>query len=375
MLRKWVSISFVVLSIASPSFAGGSHSNLIVFGDSLSDAASFDARLNDSASRANNTWVKVGGGGEGAPITSVNQKTGKRFMWPNYFLRKGYIYPSSQAREYHISPIDHNVNYAWASAETGSNYVNDAGWIGKAGYPPYNNLSCSQFGPGKINDKSSCVPGLLLQVEHYLNDVNHQPNPNSLIIIWAGGNDLFNNIAKIVEKNKGDNPVLLLLKMMNAAFPVFNVGAKPLSNPVKNIKLAVSRLIDEGIPAHNIYVVGLPNIAKTPAVIKKFGDNQEVLLTLTTISTLYNTALKLELTWDLFDPTNNLPKGNIISVYALLEKIFDNPLMYGFSHTGISCTQEHKQPDCEGFLFFNLKHPASETHEKLAKTLRQVISS
>lgn len=379
------SFSVAQSALAEPKAAynntGYEFDNVIVFGDSLSDASSLDSSLNNP--HGNNFWVKSTGV-VGAPITSVAPSSKQRMIWVNYFIpmvagritppENIFIYPSSQARKRKLSALHHHINYAWAGAETGNDYINDMSWDKRQAYPLYNNKACEQHGPGLITPhQSSCVPGVLVQVEQYLKDTQQKPNPKSLIIIMAGGNDIFDNMGKIYSKNKDANKALLLTKLLNAAYPVAQVGEISLSNPVKNIKRAVSKLIDAGVPNENIYVVNMPNLADTPAAVDMAKGSKAVLLTLTSISQIYNKALRVYLAFDYFDALHNIPNGHIISADNILMPMVNNPLAFGLTHTLVSCAKDNQLPYCRGYLFFNRKHPTSKAHEEIAKYLSQVI--
>ena len=160
--------------------------NIIIFGDSLSDMG-------------NNTWVTPEGGVTGAPITNQpTPATGHelgiaKLLWPNILV--GYINhtpldvndPILYSKLNKLNPNEQDVNYAYASAETGYNYLDDTS---SAAYPPYVTSKCTQ-GPG-IHYNVACVPGVLIQMDLYFNSITAQSiNPNTKFIIWAGANDVF----------------------------------------------------------------------------------------------------------------------------------------------------------------------------------------
>lgn len=369
LIKSAVCASICLLFASITMASSASYSNLIVFGDSLSD-------------EGNNTWVKTEGK-VGAPITNIDTQTGHRSLWPNYLIANPglfntnpdgtrVIYPVSQASQRGYSPFRYSMNYAWASAETSAHYINDL----DLRYP-YNDQACAAAGAGKLSDMSSCVPGVLLQVKNYLNDVQNHPNPHSLIIIWAGGNDLFNNIAKVAEQNKGDSKPLLLLKMFNVPFPLLSNSTKkePLSNPVKNIKEAVVMLIEAGVPAQNIYVINMPNLADTPAAQSFAKGNKVMLYSLAAITEIFNMALRIDLAFNYFKPTFNLPNGNIISANRVFHQILKNAQALGFNKLLRDCVQDKATPDCQGYIFFNGKHPTTSVHKDIADDLNKILNS
>lgn len=374
-----ISLYFAPIATASSAV----FNNLIVFGDSLSDAASLSTEPNMAQEKevGNNYWVKAQGK-VGAPITSENSITKNHPIWPNDLIVNSilfdenpnhtrFIYPSRQASQLGYSSLRYSVDYAWASAETGNHYVNDLQLS-----HPYNDQACSANGPGLISPESSCAPGVLLQIKQYLNDVQNHPNPHTLFIIWAGGNDFFNNMKKIVDQNKQDSKSMLLLKMLNAPFPLISATAEndPLSNAIKNLKQAVIMLIQSGVPAQNIYVVNLPNLADTPAAQSFVNGRKSMRYMLVAMTETYNFMLRSYLVFNYLHASFNLPNGNIISVNAEFSDILKNHQRLGFDKLLQSCVQEGATPYCHGYMFFNEKHPTTKAHELLAKYIESVVS-
>jgi phospholipase/lecithinase/hemolysin len=381
MKKTWVkscvcaSICLLFPLIATASSA--IFSNLIVFGDSLSDAASLslESHMKKEQNVGNNYWIHTEGK-IGAPISSEDAVSKTRPLWPNALMSDStlfdvnpnatrYIYPASQASHQGFSPLRYSINYAWASAETGNHYLNDLNHEN-----PYDDIACQTTGAGYLSSTISCVPGVLLQVTAYLKGVGNHPNPRTLIIIWAGGNDIFNNIAKVTHQNKQSSKPILLLKMLNVAYPVWSneKNDEPLSNPVQNLKQAVKILIQAGVPAQNIYVINMPNLANTPAAQEFTKGNKTMLYALTVITEIFNTVLRVNLAFD-------LPNGNIISASKEFNEIVKNHQKYGFDKLFHSCVQDNAAPDCQGYVFLNGKHPTTEVHRLLANYLKDILNA
>ncbi|MES2205069.1 MAG: SGNH/GDSL hydrolase family protein [Pseudomonadota bacterium] len=377
----YAAICFLFASISTASAA--TYSNLIVFGDSLSDAASLsvESNMKKDKENGNNTWVKTQGK-TGAPITNIDFASKNSSLWPNDLISDAtlfeanpnasrIIYPSSQAAIRGYSPLRYSINYAWASAETGDHYINDL----NAAYP-YNDQACQTIGPGEISPTSSCVPGVLLQVKRYLTDVEYHPNPRSLIIIWAGGNDIFNNIAKVAAQNQQDSKPMLVLKMLNVPFPLLptKAGNEPLSYAVKNLKQATVMLLKAGVPAQNIYVINLPNLANTPAAQDFVKGNKSLLYALTAITEIFNTTLRIDLAFNYMSPGYNILNGHIISVHRSFGQILKDPQTFGFDKILNNCVQDGATPYCQGYLFFNGKHPTTQAHQWMADEFKKILS-
>lgn len=327
--------------------------NVIFFGDSLSDMG-------------NNTWV-TGSGFSGAPIT--NQPTAAaRLLWPNLLVSAldgkpvttNDPYLSSSRRQTGYNPLVDNVNYAYASAESGADYVNDLD--NSKGYPPY--IDCQQ--PGLIDKTHACVPGVLLQVQSYLQEVSNQPSPHTMFIIWVGGNDFFNDVSKLLASAKGSTELLSRgfnqLNHLFSGYPVVSTGVT-FSNPVSNIRKTVDRLLKAGVDKKQIYVFNLPDLSKAPAAVALAKGNKLVLGAISVLSAIYNTSLKADLCYNWFDKNGNLPANHVYSISSLFNLIESNSALHKKYHlTDLvdSCVDKGEAPVCQGFAFFNGKHPTLE---------------
>jgi len=330
---------------------------IVIFGDSLSDID-------------NNTWAEDTGK-TGAPFTNIDESTSTRPLWVNYFFEKKFptqtILPSRIAEEQHIDLLGKNIDYAFASAETGDQYLNDhSGEI----FPPYIDQVCHEA--GQIAPGIYCVPGVLRQISTYLDAVHH-PDSNTIFIIWAGGNDIFNNITKLVAllQFKKSNEFHSQLMNSLSLTPVMNTLPK-LSTPVINLVRARDRLIEAGVNPNQIYFIDLPDLSKTPAATKLAGSSKLLLGAMHAITVSFNTSLKLALTKMPFSK-NNLPESHIISIYDLLNTMMQNPQKYHFTHTTQSCVNDDATPYCTGYIFFNDKHPTTEAGKLIAEKVAETI--
>ncbi len=331
------------------------YDNMVVFGDSLSDSADFY----QGNEKGNNYWVKPADIllPKGAPITSmISMQKPLRKTWVNYFLDTGQIIKSKGLYNIHdLQPntaYRHNSSFAVASAETGDYYTSDTNWA------RINDNKC----PEGVGDYGAynCVPGVLKQVHLYLKNVNHHPNPNTLFILWAGGNDFYQNIVRLLTRN-----------------------GQPLAHPIENIVKSVRLLIKSGVPAQHIYVLNLPNFSMVPAVqglLSKHIQNQKVfdasLSIISFISDIYNLSLKTNLvlhTYGKFSPAHVFPVDKLfLSVYFNKDNIKKTLGLDKASN--ITCAQAQALPVCQGYLFYNSMHPTTAVHQYLAKVLQDYIS-
>lgn len=336
------------------------YDNVIIFGDSLSDSAPMGV---SEQLVGNNYWVRPQGitSPAGAPITSLVSTTNRdRLTWVNYFVKAisfttGHHFLGIRRSLGSLNPYYENISYAVASAETGDNYIDD---IASSPWPVVTGERCKSI--SDHNSYSSCVPGLLKQVHMYLQDVKEKPNKKTLFILWAGGNDFYQNIVKIVGDDKGES----------------------LSHPIHNTVKAVKLLMDKGVSADNIYVLNLPNFSMVPAITGLVDDNisnsvlrSTALTSISLISKGYNTWLKSDLalsTWGKFPPSH------VFEIDALFLEVYNNKdNLHGklgiTEPVATTCVDGKKLPLCKGFLFYNDMHPTTRVHQYLAKQLQSYI--
>ncbi len=326
--------------------------NVVVFGDSLSDSAYHGQSV------GNNYWVKPSGITDkiGAPITSelsVNAPTRK--TWFNYFLAK--MPTTAGDKFYNIKALkpnmafDHNASFATASAETGDYYLTDTTWARDRSEQCINGVG--DYGT------YNCVPGMLKQLQLYLANVNNKPNPKTLFILWAGGNDFYQNIVRIASKN-----------------------GQAIAHPIDNIVKAVKILMQHGVPVANIYVLDLPNFSMVPALTNLIDEHihshmmrQSVLAVISSISQMYNLSLQTNL---VLQTLGEFPANHVFPIDRLFLDVYfnkDNVLAnIGITKpVDLTCADAKGLPYCNGFLFYNGMHPTTTVHRYLASQLLDYI--
>lgn len=367
MIRKKI-LYGLCMALLIPCTAAFCEPPVIIFGDSLSDAG----MNTPNQDRGNNLWIKTQGK-TGAPITSLDPETRTHPLWVNqlthFRLPGNTLYPLRMMLMQQANPATHSINYAYASAETGNHFLNDIS--GKA-FPPYVDQICKK--PGQISANIACVPGVLKQIQMYLDAVGHKPAPDTLFIIWAGGNDILNNInkARAFLHSQGFKKLsaVLLQSLMGASKdgrPQIPHAVIPeLSAPIDNLLEAKDKLIAAGIQPEQIYVLNLPDLSKTPAGMQLSGGNPAFLHAIQLMITGFNEMLALALTHHPFND-NNLPASHILSMYELLNKILDHPEKYQLTQLSGNCVADRKAPLCTGYVFFDNKHPTVKTGQIIAE--------
>lgn len=364
------------LAIAAPAQAAIHH--VIVFGDSLSDGG-------------NNSWITTEGPYVGATISNP-APDGHRYSWANYFVERfdqqqGYGDNAALQISSKATPSSTNINYAWASAETGMHYLND---MTSSPYFVYNDDQCDK--PGALNPEDGvyCVPSVGKQIELFLANQGQRPSyrQESLFILWAGGNDMFNDIAKITEKLAIEPGVTAdetqKQEFLNQMTQIANQEQgedQGLSYPIYNIVKDIQMLRSAGVPYKHILVVGMPDLSTVPAIKQMMEGNEWALPLLSGVSDVYNSAL-----WAAVK-VNTVAMAKFFNPMPLLNDIVkdkqyvaSNGETFLFPNVDEPCYKEAYSPDlpirdCSGFLFYNLKHPTNETHQALADAMWDYVSA
>lgn len=323
------------------------YDNIVVFGDSLSDSSTHQINY------GNNDWVIAQGSDVvGAPITSINSQ-GQRDTWLNYLIDDRYFSSQTLYNRYQQKPNSYsgNISYAVASAQSGGGYTDDLSPV------PWRKSQNCYNGNGNYGSYS-CVANLRQQVNDYLSDVDYKPNLHTLYIIWIGGNDLYQNIAKMMTHSN-----------------------EPLSHPILNITKSVNALIKSGVKPQQIIILNLPNFSMVPAIHSLVANGIEN-------SIMQNTALKAIsyfsdgfnalLSYSLIYGTGfQLSDNQIYPIDQLFLSVYHDPDIQkdiGITHElNTPCLSEHPNGDCKGYLFYNEMHPTTEVHQYLAQKLKQYI--
>ncbi|MGJ3500135.1 Esterase EstP precursor [Piscirickettsia salmonis] len=328
-MRVWLifcwSLLFVVFSYGLPKEVN----KAIFFGDSLSDVGNYP----------------VGSSEPYVPVTNPYQGYRAYYggsvgvIWPQIITRElynqgGFSSPFVVAsrvtnqRNHQVTP-DVSLDYAWASAVTGDVYTNRQGQVLK---------ECSE-----PSQRPLCIPGLAKQVGLYLDAHQGQADPKAVYFLWAGGNDMFNNIANVIS-----------LRWTRIAW-----------SPAQNIADAAAKLANAG--ARHIIIINLPNVAYTPALVQKKYLKGLV----TFITRHFNQHLK-------DDSIQALMPYKVQPVVVDVAKLFEDIYMkkrpfetLKIRNLANVCQEDQKaaEENCSNYLFWNKKHPAWLGSQIIAKAI------
>jgi outer membrane lipase/esterase len=293
-------ISVALLIPFIPSTFAASYDQMIVFGDSLSDNGNFSLALGPGVlSALNYDSMRLTDGLATTPATSI---TGVTVEQLNQLLGLPTLAPALLGGN----------NYAWARATTASNAPDPSAGV---------------------------TPGTGTQIAAYLS-THPQASPDSLYVLWAGANDLF-----------------------NASTPGEIQSAETAA--ISNLNMQVSALLSAG--AKNILWFNIPDLSLTPA-----GALEGAILS----QQLHASSLQFKQDWansiDAFRAAH--PDASIAGVdsFAFLFSLVTQSALYGLTNvTTPAQGQAGINPD--QYLFWDTLHPTTNADTALARFAAQQL--
>ncbi len=299
--------------LIAPSFT-----QIIVFGDSLSDTGNVRDRT-DSTS----------GGTINYPSQTFNYSDG-RFTNssdtdPSSITYVGLWHEQLARTFLHIPAatfsLNGGFNYAFGGART------------------EDGVRAIAIVPTPIGDLVINIDDMGRQMDRYL--FNNPIDPNALYIIWGGANDMFND----------DSPA--------------NVTAT--ATRVTNL---VGRLANAG--AQHILVPNLPPLGALPAS----AEDQQTVLDRNSASASFRTQLDADLTAMLnsIAPQGITPNVYRVDVWRNMIRLFSNPAVNGFTNTQTEA-QGNQSANPDQFLFWDGVHPTTAGHYWAAQAANAALTT
>ncbi len=351
MTKKFFAGWLIALGLIFSGAASAQFTQVIVFGDSLSDTGN----------------VFSVSGSPPAPYF------GGRFS-------NGLVWPEVAADAWGI-PL---TNYAYGGALTGitnsSNGVNPQGMTGSvydAGFLPTTGPQPGAFPfPGMVSQVLSYAQGvqILAETGNPAAPGAIVPDPGALYVVFAGGNDFLAlaQPAQVLggwgasvgldpfdpnfQTNLGLKIINLALANITSASPISYLGGAVMA-PAGVVPLLY------GLGARNIAVVNLPDLSLTPSAAALGPATQGAFLQLVNN---YNSFLSAALD----SLSGALPGVNIIKIdaAALLRAAVADPAAFGLVNVTDSCVDTgcFLTTDPNTYLFWDGIHPSAAVHEVVA---------
>ncbi len=322
ILTRWVFVGAVSASLASGAGAA-TFSQLVVFGDSLSDA------------------------GNAAAITSNN-------FPPSPFPYAGPASNGPTAAQYLAQRYGATVELGWPSATASSNnYAVLGGLNGQGNY----NVQIDRPADLGVNFPTMASTGISQQIAKYQSVNPSVPNAaNTLFLVWGGPNDAF-----LAVESPGATPVSISQAMEQA---------------LTDLAVDIQQLAAMG--AAHILVPNMPDLGLTPEALAAGPTAQYVL---SGVSQGYNQGMAQMLS---SLDAGLAPLG--VELYpfdtpAFFADITANAAAYGFTNTTQSCFNPNASPldftgvqgGCAGYLYFDNVHPTTAAHALLADAFAAAV--
>ena len=291
---------------------------MVIFGDSLSDTGNVRSRTNDKS-----------GGTVQYPSGTFNYSDGR---WTDSAdtdpAAKSYVgvWHEQLARTFlNITPATFSLgggtNYAFGGATT-NNGTHDE----------------TVVSPPLFGDVTITIDDMGRQMDNYLS--SHVVDPNALYVVWGGGNDLFNDDGSANVTATAARVTALMTRLANA-------GAKYIMVP-------------------NIPPLGLiPRYAGDPAKQRS----------LSAAAANY----RMQLSADLATARSNLASQGItptlypVDVWTNTIRVMTYPSRYGFIDVG-SSVQGQSAANPDQYLFWDDKHPTTAGHYQTAKGANDALT-
>jgi phospholipase/lecithinase/hemolysin len=207
-------------------------------------------------------------------------------------------------------------------------FSNGLVWVEYLANPQRLNTSLSDRALGGAQSDGLVPPGLIEQASVYIATDGPQLSSSALFIIWIGGNDYFNGDGNFMDA-------------------------------VDNIKDAMERLVEFG--ARHLLVMNLPDLGTIPDTL---GLPEAA--PASAFSVAFNNELATMLdTFSLAYPQIGLYEFDVFSFFRAIQ---DDPGTFGFTNTTDPSPNFFipNNFDGDGHVFWDDKHPTTETHVLLA---------
>jgi phospholipase/lecithinase/hemolysin len=296
-------------------------SQIIVFGDSLSDDGNLAHRARDTVGfsypSSNFNYSDYRFTNDLAPITDPGSHLYSR-VWHEQLAKSFLSLPVA------TNSLDGGTDFAFGGATT------------KDGTQQRTIIS-NPF-PFAGGNFTITIDNMGKQVADYL--ANHTPDPNALYIVWGGGNDLFDDQS-----------------------------ATNVTNTANRVGVLIQRLANAG--ARNFLV---PNVPPLGAVPNSFGDPNRV-ASLDSDSASYRDQLNSVIA----STVSALSGGGItVQVYTFdvwldVLRVLAEPSKYGFVNV-TDPAQGNSSVNPDQYLFWDDIHPTTAGHHQLASEANRLLS-
>jgi phospholipase/lecithinase/hemolysin len=319
VIRKLLAVAIFLATPILVNAQGPAFTQLIVFGDSLSDDGNIAHRVRDTfgfsypSSNFNYSDYRFTDDTDTSPAANLYTGT-----WHEQLAK---IYPGLAVAK---NSLDGGTDYAFGGATTKNGTQNRT-------------VINNPF-PFSGGDFTITIDNMGRQITNYL--ASHAIDANALYVLWGGGNDLFDDDSAQSVIDTANRVGALILRLANAG-------------------------------ARNFLV---PNVPPLGAVPNSFGDPTRV-AALDLASANYRNQLNSVVA----STINGLAEGGItVHIYTFdvwlgVIRVLGQPANYGFVNT-ITPAQGESGVNPDQYLFWDDIHPTTGGHHHLASEANRLLS-
>lgn len=337
---------------------GGTASNVITFGDSLSDGGNFKAQNPGAAFNAPYLGGATFLNGAPNPLPlNLNRFTNGPTWAEILAAQTGAGAPRLFGSG--ALPAGSNVNYAFGASRsdaipalvgTGPTLGAALGIQGVIASPTAVGATAPIGGGASFGITN--VPGLPQQIAAYAAN-GGTFSPNALVTLWSGANDIF---------------------QIGSGYPAGATASQIIQGAAVNVGTAAGQVMALG--ARNIIINNLPDLGATPSSI---AGGAAAIANGTAASTGYNTALSFAVA----GAAAAAPAGTniiVVDVNKAFAAVIANPAAYGFTNVTAACVTT---PACVGggaaaqaqYLFWDSVHPTAAGQALVARLAQSYLQS
>lgn len=329
IIKFRMGILIVLLQSLVPAFAAAQneHSELVVFGDSLSDTGNKYAITGFANTPPYSELLDFYLVADG-PYTRGGLHHSNGATWIEQYAR-----PRGLAGD---------VRPALRSQGKGHNYAY-GGARARPGLPIIPNLNQQ----------------LPTQVENFLADVNSNAPANALYMLFIGSNDIFDAVVAL------------------SIDPTGNLSNTVIQQAITSVATEIGNLALAG--ATHFVVINAPDLGLTPAVklvdasISAVDPNIPagfVIAAATAFSEAFNGGLNAVV--------GAIPGVEIINIFDTFQELVFDPQAFGLTNSTDACVTPEQPPyackDADGYVFWDGVHPSKTAHGIIAHMVAEALA-
>ncbi|MED7788856.1 SGNH/GDSL hydrolase family protein [Francisella sp. 19X1-34] len=376
MLRNIVLVAIIFISFSYSCFADRLQ-NIVIFGDSLSDAG-----YANNFHNIDNDWPTIPSNSKKIKQATYSSPDAHYTVWPQYLG----INNKNIATPNNLLTFPQNINRAVKPFLKGNDYAAGGATTICKGIGEKGDYIPPPIGP--LRDGENCMDDSkniekYNQIDSYLKQHNNKANPNTIYIIWGGANNAFLQLQAFTNNRSMLVKLYFLIKYSITGSVSPTKELKGMDNAAKDIVYDVNYLIRHGAKPKNIYVINLPDLGIIPIATDNGKTTKSFKTALfDSLSTAFNDQLRRSSSKGI----NIINSNKFFKAIVKNKEVRVNGVEYTFSNVtqsacdfkgsnALTCIpKDYNSGKYNKYLFAGKVHPTSYTHQVLAKYIASKIS-